>query len=86
MADEIETQTQAGNPDAPTAAVEADAGAPAQTEGRGPRGGRGGRGPGGRDNRGGGNRGRRDDRRGNRGGDDDGGGHALALLARVGWR
>jgi small subunit ribosomal protein S5 len=73
MADEIETQTQAGIPDAPAAAVAADAGAPAP-EGRGPRGGRGGRGggPGGRDNRGGGNRGRRDDRRGAPRGDDDG--------------
>ncbi|QIK79310.1 30S ribosomal protein S5 [Sphingomonas piscis] len=83
MADEIETQTQAGNPDAPTAAAEADAGAPAQTEGRGPRGGRGGRGPGGRDNRGGGNRGRRDDRRGNRGGDDDGGEELIEKLVHI---
>src|SRR6476469_4693983 len=68
MADETETQTQAGTSDAPAAAVAADAAAPA-TEGRGPRGGRGGGGRGGpgggRDNRGGGgNRGRRDDRRG----------------------
>ncbi|WP_237219616.1 30S ribosomal protein S5 [Sphingomonas arenae] len=64
MVDEVETQTQAGNPDAPAAAAAADGGAPAQ-EGRGPRGGRGGRG-GGRDGgRGGrdGGRGRRDDRR-----------------------
>jgi small subunit ribosomal protein S5 len=37
-----------------------DGGAPAATEGRGPRGARGGRGGGGGDNRGGGNRGRRD--------------------------
>jgi small subunit ribosomal protein S5 len=74
MVDEVLTQTQAGNPDAPAAAAAADAGAPA-TEGRGPRGPRGGRGGGGgRDNRGGGgNRGRRDDRRGGPGrGDDDG--------------
>lgn len=63
MVDEVETQTQAGNPDAPAAAAAADAGAPAQ-EGRGPRGGRGGRGgrDGGRGGRDGG-RGRRDDRR-----------------------
>ena len=71
MADEIETQTQAGNPDAGAAASAADAGQPAQQDARGPRGGRGGRG-GGRDNRGGGNRGRRDDRRGAPRGDDDG--------------
>jgi small subunit ribosomal protein S5 len=72
MVDEVETQTQVGNPDAPAAAAAADAGAPAP-EGRGPRGGRGGRGGGGgRDNRGGGNRGRRDDRRGGPRGDDDG--------------
>jgi small subunit ribosomal protein S5 len=66
MADEVETQTQAGNPDAPAAAQAADAGQPAQQDARGPRSGRGGRGGGGggRDNRGGGNRGRRDDRRG----------------------
>jgi small subunit ribosomal protein S5 len=66
MADEVETQTQGGNPDAPAAAQAADAGQPAQQDARGPRGGRGGRGGGGggRDNRGGGNRGRRDDRRG----------------------
>jgi small subunit ribosomal protein S5 len=83
MADEIETQTQAGNPDAPTAAVEADAGAPAQHEGRGPRGGRGGRGGGGggRDNRGGGNRGRRDDRRG--GNRDDGGEELIEKLVHI---
>jgi small subunit ribosomal protein S5 len=72
MVDEVETQTQAGNPDAPAAAAAADAGAPAP-EGRGPRGGRGGRGGGGgRDNRGGGNRGRRDDRRGGPNREDDG--------------
>ncbi len=41
-------------------AVVTDGGAPAATEGRGPRGARGGRGGGGGDNRGGGNRGRRD--------------------------
>src|SRR5919202_14041 len=64
MADEVETQTQAGNPDAGAAAQAADAGQPAG-EGRGPRGGRGRGGPGGgRDGRGGGNRCRRDDRRG----------------------
>ncbi|CAA9513539.1 MAG: SSU ribosomal protein S5p (S2e) [uncultured Sphingomonas sp.] len=71
MADEVETQTQGGNPDAGAAAVAADAGAPAP-EGRGPRGGRGGGGGRGRDNRGGGNRGRRDDRRGGQNRDDDG--------------
>lgn len=71
MVDEVETQTQAGNPDAGAAAQAADAGQPAQQDARGPRGGRGGRG-GGRDNRGGGNRGRRDDRRGNQNRDDDG--------------
>jgi len=73
MVDEVETQTQGGNPDAGAAATAADAGAPAP-EGRGPRGGRGGggRGGGGRDNRGGGNRGRRDDRRGGQNRDDDG--------------
>ena len=71
MADEVETQTQAGNPDAGAAASASDAGQPAQQDTRGPRGGRGGRG-GGRDNRGGGNRGRRDDRRGPPRGDDDG--------------
>jgi small subunit ribosomal protein S5 len=71
MVDEVETQTQAGNPDAAAAASAADAGQPAQQDTRGPRGGRGGRG-GGRDNRGGGNRGRRDDRRGGQQRDDDG--------------
>jgi small subunit ribosomal protein S5 len=88
MADEIETQTQAGNPDAPAAAEAADAGAPAQQQqdNRGPRGGgnRGGRG-GGRDGRGGGNRGggRRDDRRGGRGGDDDGGEELIEKLVHI---
>jgi small subunit ribosomal protein S5 len=86
MADEIETQTQAGNPDAPAAAEAADAGQPAQQDARGPRGGgsgRGGRG-GGRDNRGGGNRGgRRDDRRGGRGGDDDGGEELIEKLVHI---
>jgi small subunit ribosomal protein S5 len=64
MVDEVETQTQAGNPDAGAAAAGADAGQPAQ-EGRGPRGGRGGRGgrDGGGRGRDGGGRGRRDDRR-----------------------
>ena len=71
MVDEVETQTQAGNPDTAAAASAADAGQPAQQDTRGPRGGRGGRG-GGRDNRGGGNRGRRDDRRGGQPRDDDG--------------
>jgi small subunit ribosomal protein S5 len=87
MADEIETQTQAGNPDAPAAAAAADGGAPAQQDNRGPRGGggnRGGRG-GGRDGRGGGNRGggRRDDRRGGRGGDDDGGEELIEKLVHI---
>ena len=83
MADEIETQTQAGNPDAAPAAEAADAGAPAQ-EGRGPRGGnRGGRG-GGRDGGRGGNRGgRRDDRRGGRGGDEDGGEELIEKLVHI---
>ena len=81
MADEIETQTQAGSPDAPAAAEAADAGAPAQ-EGRGPRGGRGGRG-GGRDGRGGGNRGRRDDRRGGRGGDEEAGEELIEKLVHI---
>jgi small subunit ribosomal protein S5 len=85
MADEIETQTQAGNPDAPAAAEAADSGQPAQQDARGPRGGRGGRGGGGgRDNRGGGNRGgRRDDRRGGRGGDDDGGEELIEKLVHI---
>ncbi|UUR07937.1 30S ribosomal protein S5 [Sphingomonas glaciei] len=95
MADEIETQTQAGAPDAPAAAEAADAGAPAQQapqqqDNRGPRGpggpggNRGGRG-GGRDGRGGGNRGggRRDDRRGGRGGDDDGGEELIEKLVHI---
>lgn len=87
MADEIETQTQAGNPDAPAAAEAADAGQPAQQDARGPRGGgggggRGGRG-GGRDNRGGGNRGRRDDRRGGRGQEDDGGEELIEKLVHI---
>ena len=83
MADEIETQTQAGNPDAPAAAVAADAGQSAQQDNRGPRGGRGGRGGGGRDNRGGGNRGRRDDRRGGRNQDDDGGEELIEKLVHI---
>ena len=89
MADEIETQTQAGNPDAAPAAEAADAGAPAQQQqdsrgGRGPGGGnRGGRG-GGRDGGRGGNRGgRRDDRRGGRGGDDDGGEELIEKLVHI---
>jgi small subunit ribosomal protein S5 len=86
MADEIETQTQAGNPAAPVAAEAADGGQPAQQDARGPRGGGGGRGGrgGGRDNRGGGNRGgRRDDRRGGRGGDDDGGEELIEKLVHI---
>ncbi|GAA4002338.1 30S ribosomal protein S5 [Sphingomonas humi] len=90
MADEIETQTQAGTPDAAPAAEAADAGAPAQQQqqdSRGPRGGgggnRGGRG-GGRDGGRGGNRGgRRDDRRGGRGGDDDGGEELIEKLVHI---
>lgn len=81
MADETETQTQAGNPDAPAAAEAADAGQPAQQDARGPRGGRGGRGRGG-DNRGG-NRGRRDDRRGGRNQDEDGGEELIEKLVHI---
>lgn len=80
MADETETQTQAGNPEAGAAVEAADAGQPAQ-EGRGPRGPRGGRGrgPGGRD----GGRGRRDDRRGGRNQDDDGGEELIEKLVHI---
>ncbi|WP_168068197.1 30S ribosomal protein S5 [Sphingomonas kaistensis] len=95
MADETETQTQAGAPDAAPAAEAAETSAPAQQapqqqDNRGPRGpggpggNRGGRG-GGRDGGRGGNRGggRRDDRRGGRGGDDDGGEELIEKLVHI---
>ena len=71
---------------APAAEAQAPAAeAPAEHQGRGPRGPRGGgRGRGGGD-RGGGNRGRRDDRRGGRGrgGDDDGGEELIEKLVHI---
>jgi small subunit ribosomal protein S5 len=67
---------------APEAAPAAPEAAPAQPEGRGPRGPRGGRGRGG-DNRGGGNRGRRDNRGGGRGGSDDGGEELIEKLVHI---
>ena len=83
MADENNTEVEAGAPIAAEHPQGGDAGQP--REARGPRGDRGGgRGRGGND-RGGrdGGRGRRDDRRGGRGGEDDGGEELIEKLVHI---